>query len=376
MRGFGRFFAAVRDPRASNAKHDRSALRFVAFAAVVCGAESCAEMAEFGEAEQDALRQVLRLSHGIPSHDTVRLLDPVAFAAAFRRFMAAFAAQLSGLAASTGQVSAVDGKSRSTKTAPATTTPPRTSPCSAASPATCSRQTPTTLPSAAKSSAPGGRMPISSDSSAKCDSPAFAAVTAAAVAPGEGSLHHPPLGKHNEALGEIGAFDNLHLDLRQNGRHRVAKLRSLIAAVSIQLEQERGEAEECGEQHRAAITILNVGGMNNRLQHQPGRVDKNIPLLAFDLFARVVTRWIDRTPPCILPLPAETKPARRSVDGSPQPPGAIEPVKKHGAPATGSNRNPNRRLGRKSSPHSPGRVMEQPAVSPNFVGIDVSKVSS
>ena len=51
----------------------------------------------------------------------------------------------------------------------------------------------------------------------------------------------------------------------------------------------------------------------------------------------------------------------------------IEPVKKHGAPSTGSNRNPDSRLGRTSSPHSQGRVMEQPATSPSFVGIDVSK---
>ena len=81
----------------------------------------------------------------------------------------------------------------------------------------------------------------------------------------------------------------------------------------------------------------------------------------------------DRSPPCILPLPAETKPERLSVDGSPQPRGAIEPVKKHGAPSTGSSGNPNSRLGRKPSPHSQGRVMEQPATSPSFVGIDVSK---
>jgi transposase len=77
--------------------------------------------------------------------------------------------------------------------------------------------------------------------------------------------------------------------------------------------------------------------------------------------------------PCIFPLPAETKPERLSVDGSPQPPRAIEPVKKHGAPSTGSTRNPNSRLGRVASPHSQGRVMEQAPVSPAFVGIDVAK---
>jgi predicted transposase YbfD/YdcC len=64
-------------------------------------------MADFGSAKEPVLRQFLRLEHGIPSHDTFsrvfRLLDPVAFEAAFRRFMAEFAQQLQG-------VVAVDGK--------------------------------------------------------------------------------------------------------------------------------------------------------------------------------------------------------------------------------------------------------------------------
>jgi transposase len=57
----------------------------------------------------------------------------------------------------------------------------------------------------------------------------------------------------------------------------------------------------------------------------------------------------------------------------PAAPGAIEPVKKHGAPSTGSTGNPNSRPGRKPSPHLQGRVMERTTASPSFVGIDVSK---
>jgi transposase len=113
--------------------------------------------------------------------------------------------------------------------------------------------------------------------------------------------------------------------------------------------------------------------MHDGLQHQAGRIDQDVSLLALDLFPRIIAVRINAGPPCILPLSAETKPERLSVDGSPQPPRAIEPVKKHGAPSTGSSRNPNSRLGRTSSPHSQGRVMEQPANSPSFVGIDVSK---
>jgi hypothetical protein len=102
-------------------------------------------------------------------------------------------------------------------------------------------------------------------------------------------------------------------------------------------------------------------------------IDQDVPLLTTDFLPRIIALGIDADPPCILPLPAETKPERLSVDGSPQPSRVSEPEKKHGAPSTGSSRNPNSRLGRKPSPHSQGRVMEQPATSPSFVGIDVSK---
>jgi predicted transposase YbfD/YdcC len=115
MRSFAVFFGALPDPRAPNARHDLSELLFIAIASVLCGAESCEDMAEFGAAKLDTLRQVLRLRHGAPSHDTFsrvfRLLDPVAFETVFRRFTEAFAAHLSGQIGSAGQQIAIDGKS-------------------------------------------------------------------------------------------------------------------------------------------------------------------------------------------------------------------------------------------------------------------------
>lgn len=100
-------FAAVPDPRADNTRHDLVDVLVIALAAVLCGAEGCADMAEFGCAKEDVLRRFLPLPHGIPSHDTFsrvfRRLDPEAFEPVFRRFMAEFATQLGG-------VVAVDGK--------------------------------------------------------------------------------------------------------------------------------------------------------------------------------------------------------------------------------------------------------------------------
>lgn len=107
MEDFRACFSDLPDPRAANARHDLLEVVFIALAAMLCGAEGCSDMAEFGEAKEPFLRQLLRLEHGIPSHDTFsrvfRLLDPQAFEAAFRQFMAGFAESLSG-------VVAIDGK--------------------------------------------------------------------------------------------------------------------------------------------------------------------------------------------------------------------------------------------------------------------------
>src|SRR6267378_8259084 len=95
MGKFARVFQRLPDPRAGNARHELLDVLFVALAAVLCGAESCADMADFGQSKENLLRTVLRLEHGIPSHDTFsrvfRMLDPEAFEKSFRRFMTAFA---------------------------------------------------------------------------------------------------------------------------------------------------------------------------------------------------------------------------------------------------------------------------------------------
>jgi predicted transposase YbfD/YdcC len=111
MRQFRKAFQSLPDPRAENARHDLLEIVFIALAALLCGATTCSEMEEFGYAKEGLLRLVLRLQHGIPSHDTFsrlfRVLDPRAFEAVFRRFMAEFA-KANGLNL-TGVV-AIDGK--------------------------------------------------------------------------------------------------------------------------------------------------------------------------------------------------------------------------------------------------------------------------
>lgn len=100
-------FGEVADPRAANARHEFLEVLFVALAASLCGAEDCTEMALFARSKLALLRQVVKLEHGPPSHDTFsrvfRMIAPEPFEAAFAAFMAAFGGALQG-------VVAIDGK--------------------------------------------------------------------------------------------------------------------------------------------------------------------------------------------------------------------------------------------------------------------------
>lgn len=111
MRKFRRAFKGMADPRAANASFLLVDILFIALAAVMSGAETASEMEQWGRGKVVLLRTMLVLEHGTPSHDTFsrvfRLLDPVSFERAFRRFMAAFA-KANGLVE--GGTVAIDGK--------------------------------------------------------------------------------------------------------------------------------------------------------------------------------------------------------------------------------------------------------------------------
>lgn len=107
--GVVELFAEVPDPRWRNARHDLGEILFIALAASLCGAEGATDMADFARSRAELLKQVLKLEHGPPSHDTFsrvfRLIEPKAFAGVFHRFASGFAAQ-----AGVENVVAFDGK--------------------------------------------------------------------------------------------------------------------------------------------------------------------------------------------------------------------------------------------------------------------------
>jgi len=102
-------FATLEDPRVERTKlHPLLSIITIALCAVICGAESWDDIAEFGEATAEWLTSFLDLPHGIPSHDTFNrvfaALDPKQFQACFAAWMTAVAEALPT------QVIAVDGK--------------------------------------------------------------------------------------------------------------------------------------------------------------------------------------------------------------------------------------------------------------------------
>ena len=108
MDAFAAVFEDLADPRTGNAKrHELLEILLIALGTLLSGGTTCADMALFGRAKQDFLREFLTLRHGIPSHDTFsrvfRLLDPAPFRRCLLAFMRRFAKTCQGVVALDGK---------------------------------------------------------------------------------------------------------------------------------------------------------------------------------------------------------------------------------------------------------------------------------
>lgn len=102
-------FQDLPDPRVEGrCDHKLIDIIVIAVCAVIAGAESWVDVANFGEAKRDWLSRFLELPAGIPSHDTFgrffAALDAAAFQSAFMRWVEGV------FRVSKGQVIAIDGK--------------------------------------------------------------------------------------------------------------------------------------------------------------------------------------------------------------------------------------------------------------------------
>ena len=104
-----KYFAELRDPRVErNREHLLEEILLIAIAAVLSGAESWNDIAQYGEEKREWLQTFLTLPSGIPSHDTFNrvfaALDP-------EEMEKGFVAWVSSIAKLTaGEVVAIDGK--------------------------------------------------------------------------------------------------------------------------------------------------------------------------------------------------------------------------------------------------------------------------
>lgn len=101
-------FAGLEDPRTGPAqRHDLAEMILMALCAVLCGADSWVDVAEWSEDNEAWLKWYLVLEHGTPSHDTFgrvfRLLDAKVFEACFRDWVGDLIGVVAG-------VIAIDGK--------------------------------------------------------------------------------------------------------------------------------------------------------------------------------------------------------------------------------------------------------------------------
>ena len=64
--------------------------------------------------------------------------------------------------------------------------------------------------------------------------------------------------------------------LCHNFFHGAPKHRALITTIGVEFQQERIHAEHSRHNQRAAIAILNFGGMHDGVDQQALRIDKNV----------------------------------------------------------------------------------------------------
>ena len=115
--------------------------------------------------------------------------------------------------------------------------------------------------------------------------------------PCEGSFDDPAFWQDDKAFSLIRALDDFDVHACQYFRDGVAEHRALIAAIGVEFQQERIQAEHGRHDQCTAIAVLDIGGVHDGMDQQALRVDENMPLLALDLLSRVVTRRINRGPP-------------------------------------------------------------------------------
>ena len=88
---FTKHLDSIKDPRRHNIRHLLQDMLLIALCAIICGAESWNQVAEYGRSKQDWFAEFLALPNGIASHDTFgrvfAMLNPKDFENFFRMWV-------------------------------------------------------------------------------------------------------------------------------------------------------------------------------------------------------------------------------------------------------------------------------------------------
>jgi len=111
--------------------------------------------------------------------------------------------------------------------------------------------------------------------------------TAVAAEPSQRSFHDPAAGQDLEALCGIGPLDDLDGPSAEAAQ-RFAQLVAGIATIGEQVPQPGEAVDDFSEQQRRPVTVLDIGGVDQRMDQVTLGVGEDMPLAAFDLLARII----------------------------------------------------------------------------------------
>ena len=100
-------------------------------------------------------------------------------------------------------------------------------------------------------------------------------------------IHFDPFGNPDPWQATPGMFDDLHLPA-QFRLDPLAEAFLLVSTIGPDQLEPRKEALERCQQELATASVLTTGFMHQHVQHQPIRIDQQMALAAFDLFAPIV----------------------------------------------------------------------------------------
>src|SRR5437588_6609260 len=110
--------------------------------------------------------------------------------------------------------------------------------------------------------------------------------TAIAADPGQGAFDDPSLGQDDEFVQFVALDDLDHPTTAAGSRSRGA--RSLIAGIGEDALNEGKEAAGASiENQPRSVAVLNIGGMDDDVQQEAERIDKDMALASSDLLARI-----------------------------------------------------------------------------------------